>query len=445
MSASPRLLLVSFSALLFFTCAAAAQTTVPARPADQFVDSMGINVHMEYANTPYKHYDAINAALGTLGMRHFRDEINDTDPRFVRELHHIGELGYTLCGLIEGGNDYPRHGTRLDPDAVVSIIQNLLPTIDAVEGPNEPDGGGFVYDHVRYPRGAIHEAEDLWSIVKSSPEISFLPVISLSEGNAPDFVRLAKNTRVPADFVTFGNLHAYQGGLVGDHNLTNWYMPFSRDLTGRAGLWITEMGYHNNTRYLGGGQQQGVSQRASAIYLPTAFLSEFNHGILRSFSYELIDEFSDPAFQSAEGHFGILNHDGTPKPAYFALQNLIAILQERGSQAFTPGSLAITFSGAPPTLRYTLLQKSGGTYYLAIWNDIRVYQIATQFSPGADLYPQNVPITVTFSEAHPLGVYAPNDATGTHPTRTYTISTTGHSITIKLPPQVLLLKLRADN
>lgn len=441
-SVSPRPIL---PALLLLSTLATAQTGIQARPADQFVDSMGINVHMEYANTPYNDYTSINARLRELGMRHFRDEINDTHPRFVRELLHIGKLGYTLCGLIEGGNDYPRHGTRLDPAAVVPMIQSLLPTIDAVEGPNEPDGGRFVYDHVSYPRGAVHESEDLWSIVKSSPEISFLPVVSLSEGNAPDFLRLAKNTRVPADFATYGNMHAYQGGFKGDHNLTNWYMPYSRDLTGRAALWTTEMGYHNNTRYLGGGQQQGVSPRASAIYLPAAFLSGFNHGILRTFSYELIDEFSDPQFQSAEDHFGILNHDGTPKPAYTALRNLIAILKEPGAKAFEPGSLAVIFSGAPTTMRYTLLEKSNGTYYLAIWNDISVYRIATQSAAGTDLYPQNVPIALTFSEATPLAVYAPNDASGVQPTRAYTISTTEHSLALDLPPWVLIIKIAGAN
>ena len=36
------------------------------------------------------------------------------------------------------------------------MIERLLPTIDAVEGPNEPDDGGFVYDGVPYPHGAIN-------------------------------------------------------------------------------------------------------------------------------------------------------------------------------------------------------------------------------------------------------------------------------------------------
>src|SRR5579862_7393268 len=84
-----------------------AQTKIQAREADGFVDSMGVNVHMESLNTPYKDYPGINLMLQVLGMRHIRDEINDTDPSFVDEIQRIGSLGYKLCGLIEGGNDYP--------------------------------------------------------------------------------------------------------------------------------------------------------------------------------------------------------------------------------------------------------------------------------------------------------------------------------------------------
>jgi hypothetical protein len=88
-----------------FAATGFAQTTIQARGADRFVDSLGVNVHMEYANTPYQHYAAINERLRELGMRHIRDEINNTDPAFVDELLQIGKLGYRLCGLIEGGDD----------------------------------------------------------------------------------------------------------------------------------------------------------------------------------------------------------------------------------------------------------------------------------------------------------------------------------------------------
>jgi hypothetical protein len=69
------------------------QVRIQARVADKFVDSLGINVHMEYSHTPYGNYPLINASLRALGMRHFRDEINDTNSSFVHEINAIGKLG----------------------------------------------------------------------------------------------------------------------------------------------------------------------------------------------------------------------------------------------------------------------------------------------------------------------------------------------------------------
>jgi hypothetical protein len=426
------------------------QVRIHARVADKFVDSLGINVHMEYSHTPYGNYPLIDASLRALGMRHFRDEINDTNSSFVDEINAIGKLGYTLCGVIAGGNDYPPLGTRLESSAVVPMIHNLQPTIEAVEGPNEPDDGGFVYDGVPYPQGAINESVDLWHIVKDSSEIGALPVLAMSEGNAQDFTELAKLVKLkkippPIDYTSYGNMHAYQNGGLGDDGLS-WFIHLSQDWTGSELRWTTEMGYHNNINYVSDGEQQGVSQRASAIYLPIAFLSGFDRGVSRTFSYELIDEVKDPCLPkcSGEGSYGLLNYDGTVKPAYTALKSLIALLREPGVKDFEPGSLTITFSGAPSTMRYILLQKSSG-YYLALWNDVSVYQVATQDTPGVDLYPENVPITLTFSASKELTIYAPNDASDVNPTDAYTISKTPSSINLDLPPKVLLIKIVGDS
>jgi hypothetical protein len=425
---------------------APAQTTIQARSADQFIDSMGVNVHMEYLNTPYKNYPAINQKLQSLGMRHIRDEINDPSESFAEEIRQIGNFGYTLCGLIEGGGDYPPSG-RLNANDVVGLISRLKPAIEAVEGPNEPDGGGFVYDGVPYPQGAINESEDLWTIVKGNPATSDLPVLAMSEANPQDFTQLAAITPPPIYYATYGNMHAYQGAWIGDSNLSSVYIPYARDLTGNDPLWTTEMGYHNNTHYLSDQEQQGVSPRAAAIYLPIAFFSGFNHGVLRTFSYELIDEVNDPNLTSGSGngHYGLLNYDGTLKPAFTALKNLITILREPGTFTFEPRSLEVTFSGVPAAMRYTLLQKSSGDLYLAVWNDISVYQPAQSPStPGKDIYPPNVPVRISFSESYAFTVYAPNDSTGINPTGAYTLSTTSDSIELSLPPQVLLIKIVAE-
>ena len=419
-----------------------AQIRIQAKPADRFVDSLGVNVHMEYTDTPYGRYSEINRRLQALGMRHVRDEINNTSPAFVQELRRIGTLGYRLCGLIEGGNDYPPLGTALQASAVVPMIRNLEPVIEAVEGPDEPDDGGFVYDGVPYPSGAINESEDLWNILKGSSEISFLPVLALSEGNPADFAELASITPPPIDYAAYGNMHAYQGGSVGDAGLDQ-YIHDARELTGADRLWTTEMGYHNNTNYLGDGEQQGVSERAAAIYLPIAFFSGLNHGVFRTFSYELIDESNDPHLNSGsgEGHYGLLRYDGSEKPAYAALKNLITILRDPGGKQFSPGSLYISFLGAPSTMRYTLLEKSNGDFYLALWNDVSVYRVATENTPGRDLYPPSVPVRLEFLDPKRFTVFAPNDASGAGATDAHTIAAAACSLTINLQARVLVIRI----
>jgi hypothetical protein len=455
-----RVSLGALSLTLGLICAA--QTEIQARKADQFVDSMGVNVHLESPYLPYNssQYPKIDSDLQSLGMHHVRDEINDTDDSFVKQLNYLGTLGYSVCGLIEGGNDYPAAGQNLDPTVVGPMLEKLK-TLEVVEGPNEPDDTPppFFYglDYLYYPAGAINESLNLWDIVQGDPHISKLPVLAMSEGSSGDFITLADFTNhAPVNYANFGNMHAYQGGQVGDSGLTNLYIPNVRAWVGNTmPLWTTEMGYHNYTKYLSNGEQQGVSERASAIYLPIAFLSGFNANVVQTFSYELLDEIDDPQlthactqsqsgieYCSGEGHYGLLNFDGTPKPAFTGLKSLIEILQENKPTPFDPGSLKITFASAPASMRYTLLEKSNGDYYLAIWNDKSVYRIAKSATvPGKDIDPPKVPIAISLEKPLTFTVYAPNDSTGTNPTDAYTIATMPDSIQIDLPAEVLVIKI----
>jgi len=446
-SLSARLTRIAVLALAVTTTATTfAQTNIQGKAAQKFVDSLGVNTHLNHITLPYTNYSQVNSTLQSLGMQHFRDEGSDPDTSFIQEIQALGPLGYSLDGVFgNNGNYYPPPGTRLDSASVVSQIVNLQPVIGSVEQPNEPDGG-LVYDGVAYPQGAINYATDLWNIVKGNSQTSSLPVVGLSEANAADFPQLSAITPPPLNYASTGNMHAYQGGSLGDHSLTNWYIPYSQGYSGSLPLWTTEMGYHNYTNYLRNGEQQGVSPRASAIYLPIAFFDGFNQGVVHSFSYELVDEANDPNLTSGsgEGHYGLVNYDFSPKPAYTTLQNLISIVKEPGQQNFQAGSLTVTFSGAPSTMQYSLLEKSTGVYYLALWNDVSVYTLATSHPPkhGTDVFPSNVPVTLTFSAAHTFTVYAPNDATGVNPTTAYTLSTGSNSIQLNLPPEVLLLKIQ---
>jgi hypothetical protein len=124
-----------------------------------------------------------------------------------------------------------------------------------------------------------------------------------------------------------------------------------------------------------------------ARYLLRTSLEAWNHGVPRTFYYELADEGS-PQFS----HYGIVDASGNPKPAYVALSGFIAHLSDPGgSFALTP--LAYDMS-APSTVHHTLLQKRNGHYELVVWNEV------PEWDPNANATiattPQ--PVEITFGK-----------------------------------------------
>jgi hypothetical protein len=78
----------------------------------------------------------------------------------------------------------------------------------------------------------------------------------------------------------------------------------------------------------------------------------------------MIDQGSKP--DEREDHFGLLRADGSEKPAYVGLKNLISILDDRGPR-FTPGKLAYGVTGDTVGVRRLVLQRRDGRFYLALW------------------------------------------------------------------------------
>jgi hypothetical protein len=122
---------------------------------------------------------------------------------------------------------------------------------------------------------------------------------------------------------------------------------------------------------------------------------------------------------------------------YTALRNLFSILKEPGAN-FRPGKLKYGLS-APGTVHHLLLQKSDGSFYLALWNEVDSYKSSQ--SGGSDLFNTPVPVTLSVSKANRAVVYAPNDPTGQNPTEAYTKSASTTKIELNVPDQVILIKI----
>lgn len=94
-----------------------------------------------------------------------------------------------------------------------------------------------------------------------------------------------------------------------------------------------------------------------------------------------------------------MRNDFSPKPAYTALRNTIALLEDPGP-TFEPGSLDYALIGDTTNVHRTLLQKRDGTFYLVLWQEVA--------SDGASPVAER-PLTV--DPAMPVGkvtVYRPN-------------------------------------
>jgi hypothetical protein len=189
-------------------------------------------------------------------------------------------------------------------------------------------------------------------------------------------------------FVDRGNIHPYPGGLPPLQNLED-ERQLMAPLTGNKPLVITEVGYHTDMSYPG--PHRPASERAVAIYMPRIVLEAFRFGVERTYIYTLADLWSDAEaqkrnFPTWQNRFGLLRWNLEPKPAFIALRNLMRTLDADSAPVASGGGLRVGVEGAGPDVRKLLLRSADGTYALALWRDVSVWDRTAQvdLSPAPD-------------------------------------------------------------
>jgi hypothetical protein len=84
----------------------------------------------------------------------------------------------------------------------------------------------------------------------------------------------------------------------------------------RLPIWITEVGWPTDP--------SGSSDSRSAQLLVRCYLLAISRDVQNVAWYDCHDDGTDPSYN--EHHFGILYHDLTPKPSYFAYRTMAAEL-----------------------------------------------------------------------------------------------------------------------
>jgi hypothetical protein len=196
--------------------------------------------------------------------------------------------------------------------------------------------------------------------------------------------------------------------------------------------WVTETGYYTAPRATTGVYQPGVSEGAQGKYVPRLYLDYFNAGIVHTSVYEIIDEHVSQA--DAEANYGLLRNDGSPKPAYTAMKNMLNLLADPGA-AFTPtSSLSYTLAGATPTIRQALFQKRDGRFYLVLWNDVLVYNVSSK----SDVSNATVPVTVQLAvQPRSISRYQPllnNSPFTIAPSKSVSVAVADNPIILEITP-----------
>jgi len=356
-------LILICTVLALYTAPCAFSTKVSPRQAysaDSFVDSIGTNLHLTHrSGIYYTDYDTvIKPKLLELGLHHVRDGARNVSWRaYYDRIKELGRAGVKFNFIFS---------VNFKVRKIPAFASKVSDALESFEGANEPD----LRLGSDWPNIVRTFQQSLYKAVKGNSSLSKFPVIG------PSIVRNQDQLGDISAYLDYGNTHFYIGGdhpgRTGAFSLDQFLINASKN-SGSKPVIATEFGYNNAVNSTTG--IKSAPEEASGKYVPRSYLLQFNRGLKHVYNYELIDQGTDLA--DSEQNFGLLRNDGSPKPAFTALKNLIALLKDPGP-SFTPGSLGYSLSGKTADVHKTLLQKRDGKFYLILWLEKPCYDSTTK-------------------------------------------------------------------
>jgi hypothetical protein len=369
MPASPRRVLALFTAAVttLLLAAPAAQAEL-AQPAENFVQSIGVNTHVIYDSTSYGRFDLVRSRLKELGVSHIRDGICATCAWQHDRLRTLAADGIRSNLLIGKPTD-----SAATFSANIAAVKKLGSVVDAVEGANEWDlFSGRSPSWVSQDRA--HQ-QRLWNAVQADPALRALPVIGPSLVFWWESPSSWDKLGDVSPWMTFGNSHGYPGGRPPEATV-GAEITRARKVSGTKPIYMTEAGYHNALKQANQ-DHPAVSEAVAATYMPRLFLENFRSGVRRTYAYELLDELAGRAAVDQEQSFGLVRADYSPKPAFTALQNLIALLSDKGTP-IAGADVSLTVTTTAGDLRRLVLRKRDGSVHVVLWRAGSVWNERTR-------------------------------------------------------------------
>jgi hypothetical protein len=318
-------------------------TTLTAITASSFVNSLGINTHIDFGADGYQNLPTVEASIDYLGIKNIRDSAQSASDlaTWLQVAQATGAKFDDYIGETSPG------GMLTDLGFAQQLAQEGI--LNHVEGGNEEDDSYPASLGNSLPVTALFQQQ-----VYALAHEYGLSAINMSFGAG---WTAANNWE--GDYGTVGNLSAY-ADFANAHTYPNpgqtpgaTIQSLNADALLAAGsrpVMTTEIGWNTST----------FSQGAVAQYVVQAALDGIKDGGAATYYYAL--------FNDSSGNFGLMNADGSPTQAGTALHDLTTLLSDTGG-SFTAGSLSFTLDGAEPADNTLLMQTSNGTDWLALWDE----------------------------------------------------------------------------
>jgi hypothetical protein len=383
--------------LCFIATAASAHAQVTPQSANGFYNSVGIDTHLTFANSTYGQWPRLVGLLDQLGVKHLGDGgYGNPDPSWAW-FNNFFETNVELA--VSNGMKFafqmgePGYTGGTIPQLITEMSGPLRNSIEALEDPNEFDTSSGLAD---WQDPLASYDQQLYSAAKANPSLASLPVIGPSLVNQNSPTVLGSESGEMDD----GGIHPYTGGNSPTPAYTQAQLQRISAVSGGDPVWATEAGY--STALGAPAVDQPVNPYVGAVYTLRELLENYSAGIARTYLYELIDDAADASNTTWEDHYGLLNADYSPKPAFTALLNLLALVGQGAPAQLTP--VGVTVTSGPSDLRQLVLQQSTGRYLEILWRTSSIWDVTTRAQialPTANVAIQ-IPAGDTASSADPV-------------------------------------------
>lgn len=321
-------------------------TTLAATRASTFLNSLGVNTHIDFSAYGYQNLATVESALRYLGVTNVRDSAESgTDLTSWQQVAQATGVKF---------DDYMPEGSPADMQSALNLVTQLANegVLNFIEGGNEEDDA-YAASQGNTLATTAHFQQQVFALGQKLG----LPVINMSFGSG---WTAANNWQGDYDkvgdlsaYTNYGSAHTYPNPGQTPDDAIQMINGLSKLAAVSRPVITTEIGWDNAT----------FTQSQTAQYVVDAALDGIKDGDVKLYYYSLFDDGS--------GQFGLMNQNGTPKPAGMALHDLTTLLADTGANAatFTPGSLTFMLTGNQNTDNTLLFQKSNGSDWLALWNE----------------------------------------------------------------------------